>query len=70
MKPSQIRRIVAILKKRKCIYRNYCLDTYPRITRLTSRITDLKNAGWKFHARYTEDRKDFVYIVQKMPKEV
>lgn len=54
---TQLQTIRAILKRKRRISRNQCLNM--RITRLAARISDLKEAGWTF--KTNRDEGDYVY---------
>ena len=56
--------IKKVLYERGEISRNFCLKLY--ITRLTSRINDLKNEGWEFQPERRNG--DYVYIVKHNPE--
>jgi hypothetical protein len=60
-----------IVKKRLMAYgeitRNYCLSLYPAITRLTSRINDLKKQGMKIKKGAWRG-KDYVYELEGREK--
>ena len=51
------------------ITRNWCLEKY--ITRLTSRIDDLKNEGMEFETNYikTDNGQDYKYTLVTEPKQ-
>lgn len=60
--------IRAVLKTDKKITRNWCLNRYPRISRLGSLIKWLEYDDWKFDRGYINNRKDYEYRIIKIGK--
>ena len=70
MKESQLQFVIDQLKLNGHISRNLCLKE--RITRLGSRIWDLKKLGWDFETRWVKENggKNFYYFAIKSPLKV
>ena len=64
-KLSQKQRVVKQLLKDGYITRNACLQNF--ISRLGAIICDLEEEGWQFEAKYTDDKKNYVYKIVKTP---
>lgn len=61
---TQLELITEILERDGEISRNQCLAVF--ISRLGSRILDLRHAGWEFKTEYRGN--DYVYVVTKQPE--
>ena len=66
-KESQLEYVKKLLLNYGKVSRNHCLEQ--RLTRLTSRIDDLKNEGWEIEPKREKINggTDFVYYLKSSP---
>jgi len=62
---TQNERIKDMLAKHGCVTRNWCLRSFPAITRLSARINDLEQEGYEFEGKNIHG--DYCYTLIKSP---